>query len=93
MLHSISGSYHDCFICGDLNLDLLKIENYKNISKFHDSINSLAFIPTISKPTRITEGSFSLIDSIFVNNRCNYKSRNLNFDLTHLLPTFVILKN
>ena len=93
MLHSISGKYHDCFVCGDFNLDLLKIDNDHNISRFYDSINSLAFIPVISKPTRITDDSFSLIDNIFVNNPFNYKSGILKFDLTDHLPTFIILKN
>ena len=68
MLHSISGSYHDCFNCGEFNLDLLKIDNDHNISGFYGSVNSLAFIPVISMPTRIAHDSFSLIDNIFVKN-------------------------
>ena len=55
MLHSIRGNYQDCFFCGDFNLDLLKIENDYFIFRLYDSINSLTFIPVISKPTRLTD--------------------------------------
>ena len=47
LLHSISGKYHNCFVCADFNLDLLKRDTEYNISRFYDSINSLAFIPVI----------------------------------------------
>ena len=73
-------------------MDLLKIENDLNISRFYDSINSLAFNPVISKLTRTTDDSFSLIDNIFANNPFNYKSGFLNFDLNDHFPTFIIIK-
>lgn len=55
-----------------------------------DSINSIAFILTISWPTCITEESSSLIDNIIVNKPSNYKSEISNFDLTDNLPTLII---
>ena len=93
VLHSISGKYHDCFICENFNLDLLETDNDHEISRFYDSINSLDFIPVISKPTLITDDSFSLIDNIFVINPFNDRSGILKFDLTDHLPAFIILKN
>ena len=74
-------------------MDLLRIENDHNISRFYGSINSLVFIPTLSKPTCMTEDSFSLIDNIFVHSPFSCNSGTLNFDLTDHLPTFIYLKN
>ena len=92
-LHFISRDYQNCVLCGDFNLDLLKIENDYNISRFYDSMSSLAFLPTIDKPTRITNDSISLIDNIFINNPFIYKSGILKFDVTDHLPTFIVLEN
>ena len=49
------------YIMGDYNIDLLNSEK-------HDVLYCNEFLPLISRPTRITSTSATLIDSIFTNN-------------------------
>ena len=53
---------------GDLNICFLKSENHKLTSDFIDTIYSYGVFPLISKPTRVTSTSASLIDHILTNN-------------------------
>lgn len=60
-----------CYIMGDFNIDLLKDD-----SKTLDFINllySYHFFPTITKPTRVTSTTASLIDHVWTNNLQNHK--------------------
>jgi len=57
------------FVLGDFNINLLHHESHVPTSHFLNSMISLGLIPTINKPTRITETSKTLIDNIFTN--CN----------------------
>ena len=52
-------------ICGDFNIDLLKTEN-KYSNEFMDYNLSRQLIPSITKPTRITKSSATLIDNIML---------------------------
>ena len=57
-------------MCGDYNIDLLKVNDQKfNEEYFHD-ILSAGYIPTIRIPIRLSVSS-SLIDIIFTTNRSN----------------------
>ncbi len=56
------------YICGDLNINLLRIYEKKCYYEFFDSFMSLGFIPKISLPTRIANTTSTLIDNILVNN-------------------------
>ena len=54
------------FIMGDFNIDLLKHD--QNLSQeFLEIFLSASFLPLISKPTRVTMHSASLLDNIFCN--------------------------
>ena len=83
----------DVILCGDLNIDLLKIESDASISNFYDSLSSHSLLPMISKPTRITDDTFSLIDNIFVTNPSQIHSGILNFDITDHFPIFITYKD
>ena len=56
-----------CQLMGDLNLDLLKQDRHQDISALIDIIYSNGFVPVITKPTRITEHSQTIIDHIYTN--------------------------
>ena len=56
------------YICGDFNIDLLKYKIHQNTSRFVDMIFSLGLFPLITKPSRITQHSRTLIDNIITNN-------------------------
>jgi len=53
-------------LAGDLNIDLLKADSHADSNQFLNNLLSSGLVPTISKPTRITEHSSSLIDNIFI---------------------------
>ena len=51
----------------DHNLDLLKCDQHGATFKFMDMLYDQKLIPTITKPTRITTSSATLIDNIIIN--------------------------
>ena len=55
------------FLCGDLNIDLLKHEHRSNTKHCLNLMYSLGLYSLIDKPTRITDISATLIDNIFTN--------------------------
>ena len=56
----------DIFIASDFNVDLLKYESHQLTSSYVDLMFSNKFLPTITRPTRISHQSATLIDHIFV---------------------------
>ena len=89
-LNNLNLKVKDCIVCGDFNIDLLKIENCSSIANFYDSMQALALLPVIHKPTRITDESFSLIDNIFTNKVSNFEAGILTFDVSDHFPNFLI---
>ena len=69
-------------VCGDFNFDLFKVNDDNNCSNFLNTFLSNAFIPLITKPTRITDHSYSLIDNIFSTNESFFKSAIIPCDLS-----------
>ena len=55
-----------CVLMGDLNINILN-ENDVNISSFINSLKEYSFVPMITKPTRVTRTSATLLDHIWVN--------------------------
>ena len=80
-----------CYIAGDTNLNLLNAGKSKPIEEFVNEMYSMSYYPLISKPTRITGHSATLIDNIFTNNMVNNTiSGMLITDITDHLPVFAI---
>ena len=52
------------FICGDYNIDLLNPNKHKLTDDFSELMYSMGLFPTITKPSRITSHSATLIDHI-----------------------------
>ena len=67
-ISKISTEKKEIYICGDFNIDLLKLESNKQYQQFYDLICSYGFAPKIFQPTRVTDNSATLIDNIFTNN-------------------------
>ena len=82
-----------CYLCGDLNIDLLKYDNQKGTRDFLNALFSIGMFPLIDRPSRITEYSATLIDNIFSNN-FNEKISNglLINDISDHLPVFSVTK-
>lgn len=53
---------------GDFNINLLKVDKHVPSSEFLECMYTMSYIPLISKPTRVTATSATLIDNIFTNN-------------------------
>ena len=76
---------------GDFNIDLLKYNINDNANNFINQMYASSFYPLITKPTRITKTSATLIDNIFVNRFCDKTLSGLLFtDLSDHLPVFQI---
>ena len=91
-LSSISSGPVDVVICGDVNLDLLKMNDDRTSGLFYHTMNTLSLIPTINKPTRIADTSCTLIDNIFVSNLNDFTSGIFTVDITDHLPFFLVYK-
>ena len=57
-----------CYFLGDWNIDHLKQESYSLTSEFLDILYSYSMFPLITKPTRVTKDTATLIDHISTNN-------------------------
>ena len=55
------------YMCGDYNVDLLKLNSTTFNENYFDNILSAGYIPKITLPTRLSENS-TLIDNIFTTN-------------------------
>ena len=84
----------DIVIGLDHNLDLLKIETHKPTQDFFNTNIDNQLFPTITKPTRITETTATLLDNLIVNLALNqnYQSGILVEDISDHLPCILILK-
>ena len=77
-------------LTSDSNIDLLKYDNYVPTNRLVDTLTEHGFFPVISRPTRVTEHSATLIDHIFVNNiSAVTKSGIITIDLSDHLAPFV----
>ena len=56
------------YIAGDYNIDLLNVDKHTSTQDFLDLMFSHSCIPRITKPTRVSSTSCTLIDNIFSNN-------------------------
>ena len=57
----------DIIIMGDFNINLLQYKVHQATSDFLNNMLSLGLLPSITKPSRVTENSETLIDNIFTN--------------------------
>ena len=68
LLEKLNSTKLNCYIRGDLYIDLLKTDIVNTIKNYMDMIYSLGSILLIKHPTRITQTSSTLIDHIYSNN-------------------------
>lgn len=93
-LCKLSKENKEIYICGDFNIDLLKIDSVKSNLDFFNLLNSYGLLPFILHPSRVVEGQVpSLIDNIFSNN-INDKilSGNIYLNLSEHFSQFASIK-
>ena len=78
----------------DHNFDLLKSMEHKKTQYFLDTMLNKELFPTITRSTRITKQSATLIDNIFVslNLHKKFDSAILINDMSDHLPTLIIIE-
>ena len=64
-------------LTGDLNIDLLKHENVEVAQNLIETASKYGFVELVSRPTRITEHSCTLIDHVYSNDIHNTLSCNI----------------
>ena len=68
LLYKIKNLKHSSYVCGDFNIDLLKVKENRHYCKYFDKIIAHGLFHKITLPTRICESSSTLIDNIFTDN-------------------------
>ena len=78
----------------DHNFDLLKSSEHKRTQHFLHSLLDKELFPTVTRPTRITHHSATLIDNIFVSSNLHkkYESAILINDMSDHLPILTMLR-
>ena len=57
---------------GDYSINLLNVDSHSLAADFNDTMYSSGLVPLITRPTRVTENSATLIDNIFTNKGVRY---------------------
>ena len=92
-LSKLQTNPHKAYICGDFNINLLKINDSEHYNTFFENVTSTGFFPQITMPTRLSDNSNTLIDNIFTNNICKpHESGILVTPISDHLMQFCIFK-
>ena len=85
---------HELILGMDQNIDLLKSNEHTNTRKFLDLILDSGLWPVITRPTRITQRSATLIDNIYISKNLQRKfdSAILVDDISDHLPLVALLR-
>ena len=92
LLMRIDVKKYCCYFMGDYNINILNSDNHPPTASFIDILFENNLYPTITKPTRVTDKTATLIDNIY----SNIKPDNTKFsgilysDLTDHFPVFYI---
>ena len=94
-IEKINNKGYECIIGLYHNLDLLKQSVHSKTQEFLECILDHNLLPTITKQTRISKTSATLIDNILISKKLqpNYESLIIVDDLSDHLPCLVKLKN
>ena len=85
---------HSCYVCGDYNIDLLKVKTKNHYCDYFDEVASQGFIPRITLTSRISEQSSTLIDNIYTNNIDERESSGTLLDqISDLQMIFTLIEN
>ena len=81
-LVNVQNRYRKAYVCGDININLLKINENNHFNSFYESVTSHGFMPQITLPTRLSDTCDTLIDNIFTN---NLEKKHTNCILTRVI--------
>ncbi len=88
VLEKIHRECNVCFLLGDFNINLLNV-SHSLTADFMNLLYANSLYPLITKPTRITPSSATLIDNIFTNSLSNiWRSGVFYCDISDHFPVF-----
>ena len=96
VLKNMTNHKHTNSVIGiDHNLDFIKHNKHNPTQLYLTQNLDYHMVPTITRPTRITDNSATLIDNLFVSQKLQdkYKSSILINDFSDHLPCYVILQD
>ena len=84
---------YDVVVGMDHNLDFLKSNNHRQTQKFIEANLDLNYLPCITRPTRITKSTATLIDNIFISQYLHGRQDSIILieDLSDHLPSLITL--
>ena len=87
----INNENKESYIMGDFNIDLLKFQRHNKTKYFIELILTTLYLPVITKPTRITDHSATLLDQIYSNSKSlNDQSGIIITDVADHFGTFYV---
>ena len=87
----INNENKESYIMGDFTIDLLKFQRHDKTKYFIESMLTTGYLPVITKPTRITDHSATLLDHIYSNSKSlNYQSGIIITDVADHFGTFYV---
>ena len=90
---SSGNGYDEIILRGDFNLDILNYDNNENTLNLLNSLTSQSLIPIITKPSRITNQTATLIENIFINQPNGFVSGILISDISDNFTLFILKRN
>ena len=84
IVEKVRREYKICYLMGDYKINLLNVDTHQLTSDFNDTLFSNGFVPMITRPTRVTSNSATLIDNIFTN---QVNNNNINHVMSGILLT------
>ena len=96
LIKALRHSKHHSIVIGiDHNLDLMKVHKHAQTNEFLEVNLKNNLMPCVSKPTRITTSTATLIDNIFISERLvNHVSPSIIVnDMSDHLPIHILLKD
>ena len=91
IIRSINSNKQELFLCGDLNIDFMKVSSHLHTEEYLDMLFSHGLMPIITKPTCITSHTATLIDHIYTNHPLSYITPGIaTVDISDHLPVFLL---
>lgn len=91
VLELLDSERKEIYIMGDFNIDLLNCASHDKTNDFLEKMFSFYMLPLISKPTRVSTKTATLIDNIFTNTlNDNVHSGLLYSDFSDHFPVYCI---
>jgi hypothetical protein len=92
-LAELVNNYDRIYLYGDFNIDALKYNSSNQVAEYIDLLFSFGLLQIVTKPTRVSDTSATLIDHVLTNVCCNnYETVALcslisdHFPICHFLP-------